>query len=387
MPFQVSSIVYGNDRYNGVGKVEYRRWDGSMGLLLEGSFVPYPRYTHPYFPFPVSISTFPARNLSVEQWCLQNCVAKASEPVHAMGVTLGELSETVKMLLSPSRAIASLCKRSGLLGGKFIRPGKGNKYTLFQPNPKVPKKLADRFGVKSKAQAGCYVVNEASDFWLTWRFGVSPLIKEIGDIMSMDWSYWDQPGVQLAKKRFREGRQTFTMPTQAIPIYGMSNWDLICDVKFFWEYYTQASLSYRLNRGYGLDEALNGYGLSLRHIPSVMWELTPLSFVIDRFVDVSTLIGSLTPDPAVIPIQNCVSRNLHAYFDVVPGRVTFYGAYLDILKEHVKPAPFRTFVNSYRRDVQIPISSWPQINPRLTTLKQYVDHATLLWQRIPTFKR
>lgn len=213
------------------------------------------------------------------------------------------------------------------------------------------------------------------------------MLKEISDIMSLDWSYWDDPNIRLAKKRFVESKQNSILKDQGIAIYGLSNWDLVCDLCSHWEWSTQASLSYKINRGYGLDEALNGYGLSLRHIPSVLWELTPLSFVIDRFVDVASLIGSLTPDPSVNPINNCVSRNLHAYTDVVPKRAMFYGSYLDEYKVYSRPMPYRTFVNAYRRDVQIPISSWPQINPRLTTLNQYVDHATLLWQRIPTLKR
>lgn len=203
--------------------------------------------------------------------------------------------------------------------------------------------------------------------------------------MSLDWGYWHNPDVRLAKKRFVESKQRQILNDQTFPA-GRSGFYSVCTIDSYKELSTQATISYQVKRGLGLDEALNGYGLSLRHLPGVLWELTPLSFVVDRFVDVSSFIGAITPDPSVRQLQNCVSRNQHSYIDFIFTRGYYLGGYIPIYKVNKPVKRFRIFVNQYTRGVNVPIDWWPQINPRLTNLKQYVDHATLLWQRIPKFK-
>lgn len=384
-PVRIASIIKGNSVYNGSCKATFSVPGYYPLCKVEGPVAALASLTQancPHLPL-ITSTVFPTMTQHRALYCLQQAANKASEPVHEFGVTLGELAETISMLTSPLRTISKLSKKMGLLDGTFVRRT-SLKDLVFIPSKRV-KRFARKTGmqkVMSGALAGGYVVNQASDFWLTWRFGIQPGINEIGDIMKLDYSSLDNSGIQLARKRVADEWTIRTASTGG----SLGNYFYYaCEDNVRSRGMSSATYAYSVKHGTDLWEFLNSSGLSLRHLPQVMWELVPCSFVLDRFVDVGAFIRSLTPDPNVKTIDTCISEKVEVILDRRISSLYRLNRPLANLK-FTDNKKFRVWNFRYARDVGVAVPRHPLLNPKLLKIAQNIDHATLLWQRLPKWR-
>lgn len=389
-PVRIASIIKGNAVYDGGFQCAFSVPGYFPMVSVKGpvaSLASHTQQSAPYLPS-ITAVTFPSITMPRALWCLQQASNEASEAVHDFGVTLGELAETVSMLMSPLKGISSLCKASYLLGCELFfdkHPRKGKARKLLLRPDKAIKRFSAKTGMQKAtgiAQSGCYVVDQASNFWLTWRFGVKPLIKEINDILSMDYREYESSELKFARKKVADEWTTRTGSSGG----SLGNYlYFTLDDLVKWRQSSQATYAYSVKHGFGLSDFLNSTGLSLRHLPQVLWELVPCSFVLDRFVDVGSFIRALTPDPAVKTIDTCVSEKVEVILD---RRVTNVYRLYRPQANYIAPINRRLRIWNFRysRDVGIPVPILPLWNPKLLKIEQLVDHATLVWQRLPKWR-
>lgn len=383
---RIGSVVRGNSRFDGhhsstfvvPGYYPLIIVDGPVAATASTTLV-----KCPVLPWELN-DDFIGIDPNKSAWCLQQAANAASEAVHDFGVTLGELVETVSFLLQPFKALKLLTEKHGLLSAVFRHDLKTNEI-LTRPEYFMRYKFKRMSGsekAKGAARAGWFVVNESSDFWLSWRFGVKPLLKEIHDIMGMDFSSYESTPLALSRKRFAD-KWNYKASLNSTGLGNYVSADLEDRVKY--RSSSQATYAYAVKHGFGVSDFLNAYGLTLRHLPGVLWELVPCSFVLDRFVGIGDFIKSLTPDPSVTTIDTCVSTKRELILDRKVTKVYRYGR---PLANYVatKNNKFRIYQAAYSRDVGVSVPRIPQFNPKLLKIQQQVDHLALLWQRLPKWR-
>lgn len=384
---RIAGVIKGNTVYDGEVDASFVVPGYYNKVTVKGPVVALARHDQsscPYLP-PINAVSYPTVYMPRALWCLQQASNKASEAVHEFGVTLGELAETVSMLMNPLKAAVRLSQRMSLVGGVLFLERRGRKPQIMIRPSSAVKKFAAKTGwekAKSVHLAGCYVVNESSDFWLTYRFGISPLIKEVCDIMSMDYSSYESSPLQLARKKVADEWTVRNGSTSANLGYYM--YATIEDI-VRWRQSSAATYAYTVKHGFGLSDFLNSTGMSLRHIPQVLWELMPCSFVLDRFLDVGSFIKALTPDPNVRTIDTCVSEKVEVMLTRQCTSIYRLNRPLSNYKATTS-RKLRIWNTRYSRDVGIPVPILPQFNPKLLKIAQLVDHATLAWQRLPKWR-
>lgn len=200
--------------------------------------------------------------------------------------------------------------------------------------------------------------------------------------MKLDYSSLDNSGIQLARKRVADEWTIRTASTGG----SLGNYFYYaCEDNVRSRSMSSATYAYSVKHGTGLWEFLNSSGLSLRHLPQVMWELVPCSFVLDRFVDVGAFIRSLTPDPNVKTIDTCISEKVEVILDRRISSLYRLNRPLADLK-FTDNKKFRVWNFRYARDVGVAVPRHPLLNPKLLKIAQNIDHATLLWQRLPKWR-
>lgn len=386
-PVRIASVIKGNTVYDGKVDISFSVPNLFKEVKVLGplaSLAKHDQSSCPYLP-PISAVSYPQVYMPRAQWCLQQAANKASEAVHNFGMTLGELAETVSMLTNPLKSIYRLSSRMNLVGSTLFLERRGKSRQLMIRPSLAVKKFAAKTGMEKARDAhlaGCYVVNESSNFWLTYRFGISPFVKEVSDIMSMNYSDYESSPLQLARKKVTD-EWTIKNGSATVSL-GYRMFANIDDIVRY-RSSSAATYAYSVKHGIGLSDFLNSTGMSLRHIPQVLWELVPCSFVLDRFVDVGSFIKALTPDPNVKTVDTCVSEKVEILLTRKVSSV--YRLYYDVknYKASVN-RKLRIWNTRYSRDVGTPVPILPQFNPKLLKIAQNIDHVTLIWQRLPKWR-
>lgn len=221
-------------------------------------------------------------NSSLAFVCQNRAMAKFNDSDYDVGAFVGELPETFEMLrqwtLGYRKAIKN-ARKGGFTWSRLVRAW--NALKSGKPLKKLPDKL--------------------SNSWLTWRYGIRPL-------------YWDALMlIEIANesiKRIPDGglrrvsaQQTvadggYAKPSSDYSLRSMGSykavltWSMKTKCKTVVYYRTTANRS-------NVDWILQKYGLNPRQFPGLVWELTPLSFVVDWFADVGSWLAAIVPRPDV----------------------------------------------------------------------------------------
>lgn len=364
-----------------------------------------PFYTLGFSPFLAKYSNY----------LLNKVAAKAQQPQHDFGVTLGELAESVKFLVSPVSSLVKFSSKYLPKGVRLIREHLPNLsrreawthvnvhgtwvprecYVDFSQCDRRSKKLrrmlegcrnvrmGSTIGKGRVHQYGIATINESSNYWLGYRFGIQPMIGEIDSIAAM---YVDGANTYSAVTRHRA--RVLVSKTETT---SASDWALMFDsqvlpfVKQTHEEFYSCTMYCGRKYENGIGNALRNIGLHPLQLPNVLWELVPLSFVVDRFIDIGSFLQSRTPNSSVVHLHNCVG---HKIIDTY--RVLIIGARNKVQKSLIgdvtKAGSYTCTKSEYTRLVDLPVPEHPAWNPKLVDLNQFVDHLTLLWQRMPKLR-
>lgn len=148
---------------------------------------------------------------------------------------------------------------------------------------------------------------------------------------------------------------------------------------------TAAQVFFRQKAGTAGTDYLFDLGLHPMQSVSLAYELFPLSFMLDWFIDVDSWLAGLTPHPSRTYLGNCVStKEIHEF----TGRVVkVWNSQDSRLITGYRIKPYRITWERLRRTVNNPVPKFPVWNPNLVGISNTTDILAAIWQRMPFFQR
>jgi hypothetical protein len=224
--------------------------------------------------------------------------------------------------------------------------------------------------------------------WSEYRFGWKPILYEIEGIWS---AYVQSTTAQLKTVRkvarasdssiVWKDKKAYTGGATFASQISLSG-DLERSAK------VASGVLYELTDDSLADATARRMGLRLSDVPSTLWEITPYSFVVDRFIDIGVWLQAITPKPGVKVLGTWTTTTesttnkytvLDAYTTVVSGTTANY--------PHHKGAMLSAKVKSATREANPAIPTLPTVNYRDLNLVQQIDHAALILQRLLNLKK
>jgi len=192
------------------------------------------------------------------------CMANVAKPDFEGLVTLGEIGQTLRYLknpLSTGLKLASTLERK-MLGLQTTARRRGRS------EEKIRKNLAD--------------------LHLEITYGFKPLLKDVFGILEQLRPKL-KPYAPRETARANENRAYTDSWTSTESVGGINytaqyayEEELVVRPYILYEHLTQPT-------------PLDNWGISLSAIPATAWELVPLSFIVDRFVNIGDMISAITP--------------------------------------------------------------------------------------------
>jgi len=207
------------------------------------------------------------RESECESICKQHAVAHIDQTPYEFFEDLAEIRETLQFLRNPIKSLANLAKAY-----------------------KISKRKLTKKSVKHEAKA-------LADLWNTYRFAAAPLVRSI---MTALEAYNERDIPMRTKRRSAHGKCLFTSDdAQSDTQYKGAYEEFKYSIARTAEIAGHASILYEVDNP--LDNWSFRLGLRLKDIPVTAWEVVPLSFMVDRIVNIKQAIAGLTNllDPTV----------------------------------------------------------------------------------------
>lgn len=204
------------------------------------------------------------------------CFAKFSKPDEDVGAFLGELPETLRSLIKWGKGFRSLLKDVRKDGFTWERANRA--WSMLKDGESLKK-----------------LPGQLSNAWLTWRYGIRPLFWDAQMLMKIAADR--QKRSKAIGLRRRVARSTDEL-SRVIDGERVGINLVSYRTKISWTIKTkcETTVYYQLlGKASDLEWILHKYGLHPSQVPALLWELTPLSFVVDWFVDVQSWITGLQP--------------------------------------------------------------------------------------------
>lgn len=302
----------------------------------------------------------------IARYTQNRCAAKFGKPDEDVGAFLGELPETCRMLVGWVRGFKGALRKAREGGFTWAR---AERALLRLRDGESLKRLPDR----------------VSNAWLTWRYGIRPLFWDAQMWMKIAAERAKRAPAGLRRKVARYEDVLDGAVRISIPIPGdfgqypaQISWTskVKCETTCYYQILGEVS---------DLEWILHKYGMHPSQVPALLWELTPLSFVVDWFVDVKTWLHALQPpvDVKVLGWSTSYRRDLH--FVTSPTGKPDNWSTSRWVKPPTGDLPTDTgSVSSLVRRVGIgnPGSIAPVIRPKIALdVQKWMDLASLALQR------
>lgn len=321
----------------------------------------------------------PPWTASRQQEAINKAYAKVLENDLDVGVLIGELRETIEGLVNP---LSALRKEFGWLQknwNKLLQLEEALQSARYFKSLRITDSI-DRL-TKRVALGGIpRSANALANTYLEWRFGIRPIIMTIEDILEHleKQSREFEERLQKRKGKTEPKEEVFrgSASTSAGIFTVSGHFSKTVESKYTASLaYTQTSpLTWQ--RRYGLDySALTG----------IAWELVPLSFVLDRFINVGSWLAALRAQTAPVTFHGVsVTHRYRITIDGYVNKVTCSGTELP----QISGSAVQYQVDGIERKCLPPgfNTVLPAINSRALDLQQQLDHVAILWQKLPKFK-
>jgi hypothetical protein len=201
--------------------------------------------------------------------------ANATQRSLAGGVVLGELGETLRQILHPAQALRAAIPEY------LRRVEKRARLARMRHGRRISVEVAS---VRKSVQGA------VSGTWLEWAFGAQPLVNDV-----------EGGAKALAKIGVNGGTTVERIATHCDTVfvtssegsYGFSGWG-----QFGYERRTSTDLSVGYYGGVTIpvprQDVSRLLGVTLADLPVTVWELIPWSFLADYFVNVGSILDSLS---------------------------------------------------------------------------------------------
>lgn len=219
----------------------------------------------------------------------QECMSKLNESQWDAAMDLAEIGGTLGLVASAVKALAN--------GTKGI-PGLV-KRLLVPKLTKRPGQIDFKRTVKSLQRDGEKGSKAAADAWLTWRYGVMPIVLSIQDLLELLKTQLEKAGTTIRTKRRRPSLPAVTKSWKGTVI-PVRNANYVQN----WEARVEAIVYYQRHFDMTLKQAL---GFAPENLPNLLWELTTLSFVWDWFFHLGDFLSALKPKVGMTVLGTTVS--------------------------------------------------------------------------------
>jgi hypothetical protein len=205
---------------------------------------------------------------SLDQQAKSKALANVDATPYEFFEDLLEIRETIRFLKSPVKAIVDVAK---------LFSEKRRKIDTIKDSILRAKKLAA--------------------LWNTYRFAVSPLVRSIQSGIELFEKY---ETIERPPRRSSHGfgsETTPTITTKRERVFGTTQHKFYVQGEI--TYSSHASILYTVSNP--VNDWLFKLGLRPKDIPHVMWQIVPLSFMVDRLINISDIIRGVInlSDPRV----------------------------------------------------------------------------------------
>lgn len=308
-----------------------------------------------FFANPVGNTVYGVTRDTSEGLLLSQAESRISQPDVDIGVIIGEAGDTIRMLTNPIRALTK--EVSNFLSPKHLR----------RPS-------------KFRIPRGAKATSELANRWMEYRYGMLPLMADIEGLLKLAYGLlsWQTVKTPLRKRGRRATPSRTTTEYDFVSFcsggfYGKGHFvrqdytDVMAHI-----YYT--IIDWKVYQRYKL-------GLAGPQIASLIWELIPYSFVVDWFVNVGDMIRSLTPNPSIQILGNCVGTHSSSDTNISLSMASIYS---DMSDASPCPSVYTASTKKFVRTCNIPLSGGtPSLDLSFNNFKHVVDSAAMLWQKIP----
>lgn len=280
------------------------------------------------------VPTFDFDNSVCKALAIQKAFGTASQPYFAEIHQFGELAETVSALKSPMSGVRKLFKKTAQI---LSKPGK----------LKLP-------------------IKEAAGAYLEHIYGTAPAIQQAAVFGTtaariLDKHFPAYKTFRGSKKTVEEGGKL----SQAISINGLNR-------PIFSKHYCYYTIDRKVFKRSSAGIVVNNPRLrnssSIASIAAEGWELLPLSFLANMFVDLSSLLKECRPIPGRIEgswVTSIVDATYHYTMDSVSDCQT------------IRPAEFTIHKTWIKREVDITRTGMLHLGPGLNSIGKIVSTAAL----------
>lgn len=255
-----------------------------------------------------------------------------------LGTDLAEMRETLEMLRSPFNALRKLLSDWQRKAGSLKKTG--------------------------DAIAGT---------WMEYRYGIMPIVYSIQDIIALCEKQAEQ--VQILRRVKGSASNSKSSSTTWLTPYKSSLWSMTEGTTYEAEQKATTSVYFRRQRTPSLAHNL---GLDWSNLPSIAWELTKLSWLLDWWLHIGDYLSSVRYDPSILVVGNCTSivetiRRKSVVKDVSIGTVKI-------------PSELLTYVQTWKRLTRVvgtPKPLYPVVDWEFHSVKHTLDALALSWQSMP----
>lgn len=362
----------------------YRFTGGPLSAApIENATLPMPEQRPPGDQTALSFVTV---NDAEASYLYQRAISKSSSAEFDFGVTLGEVAETASFLAGPLRGIV---KASNLAFAGVRAVYKHGPYVALQIANNATAKQRKRLmqnTLRHPVSSGLRIIDESANHWLAYKFAVCPILDDIAKAMDFeDAGLAQRMGVQCARVKGPMIGNTSIVMKQRL-VHGAFYYDLKLLIRqedrhyfgLYWKHNVQAPL---LN-------FMEGLGFAPWQLPSLAWELVPLSFVVDRFIDIKSFvrgnIGSLTKQF----FGTYCTRKVMTYYNYEISNIRYnsYNGPVVSLENGKQLPSCDALYERMTRVIDSARPNFPVINPHWQ--RQLVADATnlsLIWGRLRTY--
>lgn len=126
---------------------------------------------------------------------------------------------------------------------------------------------------------------------------------------------------------------------------------------------------------------LEQLGLDPLMLPNTLYQIIPLSFVVDWGIDIGSWIQAHRPRPGYVYMGNCVTCKTTR--TTTWANIATKSIYADYSNAPLTSSKGFMVDETIDRQVNLPLPSTPQIGNGLSGLARSVDALSLIWQRMP----
>lgn len=233
---------------------------------VEGSLTMY------YLTGPIDVNPFTDVSATMLKHAKQTCLAKVDAPEYAFAEDIGEFTETLRFMRDPLRSLRTL---AGTFESRWQKK-------FLSKRRRFPAGSLNSLRLKAMSEA-----------WLELRYGVMPLMYTASNIIeSLNDNVFDNA---LPDKKYFSKK----VYMKSVDPYDYSEGDNHYLRSQSIKIEAKATIRYRVTHPKSL--LASRYGVRAKDIPRVIWDLKPLSFMVDRALNIGQTISGLLnlADPTV----------------------------------------------------------------------------------------